>query len=71
LDNVLVQINFVHGSAGDIPTPGDYDGDVKADLAVWRPGAQGIFYIQQSTAGFTAIPWGLNGDKPTANAYVY
>jgi hypothetical protein len=58
-------------SAGDIPMPGDYDGDGKSDLAVWLPAAQGIFYIQQSTAGFTAIPWGLNGDRPTANALVF
>ena len=59
------------GAASDLPSPGDYDGDGKADLAVWRPGAQGIFYIQGSTSGFTVIPWGIAGDRPTANAYVY
>ncbi|MBV9210673.1 MAG: hypothetical protein JOZ52_08595 [Acidobacteria bacterium] len=51
------------GQAGvDVPAVGDYDGDGKDDPAVWRPGAPGVFYVNRSTAGFTAFPFGTSGD---------
>ena len=58
------------GLSTDIPAPGDYDGDGKADLGVFRP-SEGVWYLQQSTSGFAAFQFGLNGDRPTPNAYVY
>ncbi len=58
------------GLSTDIPAPGDYDGDGKADLGVFRP-SEGVWYLQQSTSGFAAVQFGLNGDRPTPNAYVY
>ena len=52
------------GVSGDIPVPGDYDGDERTDLAVWRP-AEGKWYILHSAIGTaTVIPWGLPGDSP-------
>lgn len=60
------------GSAGDVPTiVGDWDGDGKADVAVYRggatAGAQSLFYYRPSgTVGidFRAIAWGVSGDQP-------
>jgi hypothetical protein len=54
--------------AGDIPVPSDYDGDGKADVAVWRAGnsgGQGVFYVLNSSNGaFRSINWGTAGDVP-------
>lgn len=67
--NSFYSVQF--GISGDLPVPADYDGDAKADIAVWRPASAATFFIQRSTAGFTAVPFGTTGDKPTPNAYVY
>lgn len=40
----------------------DYDGDGRADLTVRRP-SDNIWYLLQGTAGFTAITWGVAGDR--------
>ena len=47
---------------------GDYDGDGKADLAVWRQGTtaepQSFYYVKKSSdGGMMAIPWGQRGDR--------
>ncbi len=61
LNGQFVAVPF--GQAGDIPVPGDYDGDGKSDIAVFRP-SNGYWYLLQSTAGFSAIQFGQNGDIP-------
>jgi hypothetical protein len=44
----------------DTPVPADYDGDGKADLAIWR-GQDSIWYIRKSSdAGFILELWGAN-----------
>ena len=53
------------GIQGDIPVPGDYDGDERADLAIFRP-AEGGWYVRNSAdASVASVSYGQNGDIPT------
>ncbi len=72
-------IGYGKGSTNDFVTPGYYDNDNKADLAVWR---SGTYYIRPSTQytisnpvppPSTSIPvvlqqWGINTDIPGLEA---
>ena len=70
-DNSFRPVQF--GATGDVPVSGDWDGDGKTDLAVYREdgsvtfGGQSRFYYRPSSipgANFTTISWGSNDDKP-------
>lgn len=55
------------GTSTDIPVPGDYDGDGKDDQAVYR---NGVWYLNRSTSGFLATPFGLSSDIAIPSEYI-
>ncbi len=73
-DNSFHPVQF--GTQNDLPVSGDWDGDGKADLAVYRRaasvGGQSYFLYRPSSianADFTAIAWGTAGDKPVVGDF--
>ncbi len=65
-----VTASQIWGAADDVSVAGDFDGDGRADLAVYRP-ATGQWFIARSTAGFLQVAWGAPalGDIPAPADY--
>ena len=70
-NNFSTQFAVLWGTTNDNPVPGDFDGDGRLDIAVWRvdPATNigGILYVLQGGSSFKtafSLPWGINGDTP-------
>ena len=57
-------VRYLGDSAVPRPVQFDFDGDRRADVSVFRPSDR-IWYLNQSTNGFSATQWGLSTDKIT------
>jgi len=68
---VATGVPWGSGPLGDVPVPADYDGDGRADLAVWRPETGEWFIVRSSDGGVLATPWGSGalGDVPVPADY--
>ena len=56
---------------GDTPIVADFDGDGKADPAIWRA-SQGVWIIPKSSGNYTSFifaQWGQQGDVPLAGDF--
>jgi hypothetical protein len=61
-------LNYWGNSALFTRTENDYDGDLKTDLAVFRP-SDGDWFVQQTTRGPLNAHWGNSTDKLTPADY--
>jgi hypothetical protein len=58
------------GLSTDLPSPGDYNGDGKNDLVVFRQSDGNWYILESNSSPFRVQHWGLNQDKPVPGAIV-
>jgi hypothetical protein len=67
-DSAPTNTTNIWGATGDIPAPGDFDGDGVTDLSVFRP-STGQWFIFKNDRRIDVVSWGQAGDIPSAADY--
>ena len=57
------------GNSGDKVVPGDFTGDGKTDVAIWRPSTGQRFVVRSEDGSFFGFPFGTDGDVPVPGDY--
>ncbi|MEP7075845.1 MAG: VCBS repeat-containing protein, partial [Acidobacteriota bacterium] len=57
------------GQAGDVTLPADFDGDGKADVAIWRPETGNWYVLESGSGSVMSASWGASGDIPQARDF--
>lgn len=50
------------GTSGDVPVPGDFDGDGKTDFSIFRPSTNVWWVLKSSDTTYTTYNFGATGD---------
>ena len=65
----LATISYNWGTAGDVPAPGDFDGDLKTDYSVYRSSEGKWYMFLSATSSWSVFRFGLPGDIPVPGDY--
>lgn len=68
IDSDIAIVRYLGDAAVPRPVQFDFDGDRRADVSVFRPSDR-VWYLNQSTNGFSATQFGLSTDRITPADY--
>jgi putative transposon-encoded protein len=64
----IAGLTFTVTQGAHVTLPGDFDGDGKADITVFRP-STGTWFTTRSTGGTAGVQWGNSSDVPVPGDY--